>query len=111
MSTVVIGSGDLVTQPPGTSKVYAFDWDTFNLAASATIVDSTFSVVALKPRTAALPTLTDSGSGLGVQVDGRSAKVEISDGVLGAKYRITHTITDSETPDQEKAGSFELLIE
>lgn len=111
MSTVLIASGDLVTQAPGTSKVYAFDWDTLNLAAAAIILSSEFSVVALKPRTATLPTLDDSGAGLGVAVDGRSAKVEISELVLGAKYRITHAITDSETTDQVKEGSFELLCE
>lgn len=109
--SVVINSGDLARQQPGTSKVYAVDWDTLNLASGARILTSVFSVVALKPRTALLPTLDDFSLGLGVQAGARAAKVEISDVVLGAKYRITHTIRDSETPDQDKAATFELLIE
>lgn len=54
MSLVIIRPGDLDVVDPSGSKVYAFDWDTDNLAVGATIVDSTFAITGLNAIGAAL---------------------------------------------------------
>lgn len=54
MSVVIIRPGDLDTVDPSGKKVYAFDWDTDNLAAGVTIVDSTFAITGLNAVGAAI---------------------------------------------------------
>lgn len=54
MSVVIIRPGDLDVVDPSGKKVYAFDWDTDNLAAGVTIVDSTFAITGLNAVGAAI---------------------------------------------------------
>lgn len=43
-TTIVVRDGDLVTQDPSDSAVYAFDWDTDHLADGVTIATSKFKL-------------------------------------------------------------------
>jgi hypothetical protein len=47
MSTVIVRNGDTIGKDPSDSKVYAFDWDTDNLATSVTIATSVWKILAV----------------------------------------------------------------
>jgi hypothetical protein len=97
-----IRDGGLVQKDPSDVNVYEFDWGTLHLGVGVTIISSVFTVAAVRPASATVPTLTSSGSGLGIQPGSRSTKVKVTGGTLGAVYELTNTITTSETPSQTK---------
>jgi hypothetical protein len=107
--SLTVRDGALVVQDPGDVSVYEWNWSV--LATGVTITTSSFSVVAVRPSSATIPTITDSGSGLGIQVGGRSTKVKVSGGVTGATYELRNTIVTSETPAQTKRREVRLLIQ
>lgn len=47
MSTVIVRNGDTITKDPSDSKVYAFDWDTDNLAEAVTITRSVWKIASV----------------------------------------------------------------
>jgi len=51
MSQVIIEDGGRCTHDPSDSKVYTFDWDTNNLATSATVASSRFKLTTIKGTT------------------------------------------------------------
>lgn len=110
MSVVTVPPGALFVLDPAETKVVQFDWDQ-SLAEGAIISTSTFTGTAKRPSTASALTLTGTGTGLGIAVDGRSAKVKVSGGDLGAVYELAHTVTTDETPAQIKERSIRVLVQ
>jgi hypothetical protein len=102
-----IHDGGLLVQDPSDEVVYEFDWDAEALAEDASIDESTFTVTALRPSTATALQTADEDIG----DNGRTARVTLSGGALGALYRIDHRIVTDETPAQTKERSFRLKIE
>jgi hypothetical protein len=109
--SLTVNDGDLILKDPADIAVYAFDWGTAHLATAVTITTSTFAVTAIRPSAATIPTITDSGSGLGIQTGSRSTKVKVTGGTLGALYELSNTIVTNETPAQTKNRMVRLKLE
>jgi hypothetical protein len=108
MSTIVIQDGDQVTKDPADIKVYKFDWDTNNLAATVTIGTSTWTITPIYPSTTDAVLTKDQES---ILAGLRTTQVRLSAGTLGQIYEIANKVVTSETPAQTKERSFRVLIE
>jgi len=106
MSTITIVPGALVTKDPADVKVYEFDWDADNLAASVTIATSAFSVF-VSPTTADALTIDNAS----ILSGSRKTQVRLAGGTIGARYAVNNRIVTSESPTQTKECSFQLRIE
>lgn len=109
--SLTIDDGGLIVKDPSDVAVYVFDWATANLAAGVTITSCDFLVTALRPTTATLPTLTETGSGLGILAGNRTTAVKVTGGTLGARYELSNTIVTSETPAVTKNRKVRILVE
>lgn len=113
MSTITVQDGALVPKDPADVKVYQFDWHTRNLAASAVIANSTWTITAIKPSTTDATLMKDqefilAGSGAEIL---RKTLVRLTGGTLGQLYEISNRIVTSEDPSQTKERSFRILIQ
>lgn len=87
-----------------------FDWDRENkLAAGVTIDTNTFIVTAIKPSTAALPTVDEET----VLSDGRRTwlRIDGTTAALGARYKVANRVLTNEDPAQTFELSFEIIIQ
>lgn len=103
---ITIRSGQTAIQDPNDALVYALDWDE-NLATGVELVDE--GVISIVADEEASPALSDDE--LALVSGNRSARVRLSGGTLGTKYRVSHRITTNEAPDQTKERSFYVLIQ
>lgn len=107
-----IHDGGLITKDPSDIEVYQFDWDAEDgLPASVTIASQTVTAAARKPSDATALTVTDSGTGLGIQSGSRKVNAKIAGGQVGAEYTVTNEVVTSETPARTRQRSFTLKIE
>lgn len=109
--SLTVADGALITKDPLDVAVYEFDWNAEHLAASVTITSCDFLVSAIRPSTATLPTLTETGTGLGIQTGSRKTKVKVEGGTLGAEYELSNTIVTNETPAVTKNRMVRLLVQ
>ena len=105
---ITVDDGALVTKDPADISVYVFDWDTNHLAASVTIVTSTFAITAIKPSTVDTALTKDQE---GIVAGNRTTRLRLTGGTLGQVYRIDNRIVTSESPAQTKERSCFLKIE
>lgn len=108
MSVLIVRPGDLVTFDPSDKRVLQFDWDSENLAASATIVNSVFTLKPLRAYTALLTkdnetTLTGSRK-TQLRIDATTARA-------GQRYRLSNKIVTNESPEQTKEQSIDILVQ
>jgi hypothetical protein len=108
MSTVIIENGDLVPKDPADIKVYVFDWDTSNLAATVTISTSTWTITPISPSITDAVLTKDQES---ILAGSRKTQVRLTAGTLGQIYEIANKVVTTETPAQTKERSFRVLVE
>lgn len=108
MATLTISTGDQVTKDPADIKVYAFDWDTLNLAAAVTIQTSTWTITPIVPSTTDAVLTKDNES---ILAGNRKTQVRLTAGTIGQTYEIANKIVTNESPSQTKERSFRVLIE
>jgi hypothetical protein len=108
MATVTILPGDQVTKDPADSKVFVFDWDTNNLAATVTISTSVWTISAISPSQTDAVLTKDNES---ILTGTRKTQVRLLAGTLGQTYEIANRISTSETPSQTKERSFRVRVE
>lgn len=105
--TVVDGS--LIRKDPEAIRVYTWDYDVLdNLAPAVTIVNSTWSILAIYPSTSDSALTKDSES---VLPGSRSTQVRLTAGTMGQVYEITNRIVTNESPAQTKDKSIRVLIQ
>jgi hypothetical protein len=107
MSVVTILPGALVPKDPSDIKVYQFDWDTNNLAATVTITTSSWTITAIKPSRVDAVLTKDQES---ILAGSRKTQMRLTAGTLGQTYEIANKIVTNETPAQTKERSFRVLI-
>lgn len=88
---------------PSAILVYEMDWGTHWLAAAITIPSSTWTISG--PDAALTKDQESTVAG------GRSTRLRLSAGTVGARYFVTNRIVTSETPSQTDERTFELLIQ
>jgi len=108
MSAVIVPPGTEVPKDPSDIKVYQFDWDTNNLAATVTISTSTWTITAIAPLQVETALTKDNET---ILAGNRKTQLRLLGGTLGQKYEIANKIVTSETPAQTKERSFRVFIE
>lgn len=108
MATVTIKAGEMVLKDPADIKVYQVDWDASNLAASVTIVTSTWTITPIRPSASDAALTKDNES---ILAGSRKTQVRLSAGTVGQTYDIANKIVTNESPAQTKERSFRVLVE
>lgn len=104
---ITIRSGQQAPKGPNERLVCELSWDD-SLAVEAELDDEGEITITTEDEDGS-PTLVADELAL---LDGnRSARVRLSGGQLGARYRVAHRISTTENPEQTKEKSFFILIE
>lgn len=104
---ITVRSGALITQDPNDSLVYRLNWDEENLGESVVLIGA--GTITITADDEASPALEADQLAL---LDGnRSARVRLTGGQLGQRYRVSHRVSTNESPAQTKEQSFFVLIQ
>lgn len=103
MAEKLILPGEPISLKPGERRVIRVNWDTLNLATTALIGTSTFSVTAIAPVGSTGLELDNAA----LTTDGRSSRVRLvaTNAIDGQEYEVTNQIDTDETPAQRKIQS------
>jgi hypothetical protein len=103
MSTVTVRPGAVLEKDANENRLIQFDWDSENLAASATIANSTWVITVVRPSDESPVALLNDNASL--VTGNRKTQTRLTAGTLGSLYQVTNRIVTSESPAQTKERS------
>lgn len=108
--SVTVDPGETIVLDPSDVRVVQFDWDTENLATSAIISISTFTITAVRQADILASLTKDNPS---IFAGNRKTQVRLiaSTASVGDEYELANKVTTNESPTQDKEQSVRILIQ
>jgi hypothetical protein len=109
MSTITVRPDAIIEKDTNEQRVIEFDWDADNLATSATITTSTWTITVVRPATEFPIALANDNNSI-VPTANRKTQTRLTGGTLGSLYHVTNQIVTNETPTQTKERSIYVQV-
>jgi hypothetical protein len=107
--SLTIRPGGTIVLDPNDKRVIRWDWDSENLSALVTIIQSTFTIDVIRQNGATALTSDNEAIGSGARTTVQ--RILATTATKGDKYRVNNQIITNESPDQQKERSYYVLIQ
>jgi hypothetical protein len=106
--SLTVQAGELVPFDPSDIRVIDFNWAD-NLGSAAISGSATWTITAVEPASATVPTKDNESILSGNQI--AQVRINVTGATANARYNIACKITTNETPSQTKEQSFDILVQ
>jgi hypothetical protein len=107
MAGLTVEDGAQITKDPETIRIYGWNWDRY-LEDAVTVVQSSWLVLPVRPKSAGATPLTVDNAAL--QVGSRATQIRVLGGTKGHVYKLTNRVIPSSIPAESFDASITILI-